>query len=119
MGIATASTVRNEGITSRAIQYFTTDGVAAVDTVFNFGFAPSHVRFINLTDRIEDEWFAGMGDAAALHTVAAGTRTLVASGGITVSAQRNAAGTVNAGDILIPAALMVASKSFVIIAEMG
>lgn len=119
MGIATTSTARNEGITSRATQYFTTDAVAAADTVFNFGFAPSRVRFINLNDRIEDEWFVGMTNPGALHTVAAGTRTLVGAGGIAVAEQANAAGTVSRGDITIPAALMVASKSFVIIAQMA
>lgn len=119
MGIATLTVARNEGITSRAIQYFTTDAVAAAATTFNFGFVPAHVRFINLTDRIEDEWFAGMAADSALHTIAAGTRTLATSGGITVAAAGNAAGTVSAGDITIPAALMVASKSFAIIAEMA
>lgn len=119
MGIATSSTARNEGITSRVIQYFTTDATAAATTVFNFGFVPDHVRFINLTDRIQDEWFAGMAADSALHTVAAGTVTLATSGGITVATAANAAGTVQEGDISIPAALMVASKSFAIVAEMA
>lgn len=119
MGIATSSVARNEGVTSRAIRYFTTDAVAAADTTFNFGFVPAHVRFINLTDRIEDEWFAGMASPAALHTIAAGTRTLVGAGGLSVTALSNEAGTAVAGDILVPAALMVASKSFAIIAEMA
>lgn len=119
MGIATSSTVRNEQVTSRAIQYFTTDAVAAVNTTFNFGFVPDHVRFINLTDRIQDEWFAGMAADSALHTVAAGTVTLAVSGGITVASAANIAGTVQEGDVTIPAALMVASKSFAVIAEMA
>lgn len=117
MGIATSSTVRSETQCSRAVQYFTTDAVAAANTTFNFGFVPDVVRFINLTDRIQDEWFAGMAADSALHTVAAGTVTLAASGGITVASAGNAAGTVQEGDITILAALMVASKSFVIVAE--
>jgi hypothetical protein len=117
MGIATSSVARNEQVTSRAIQYFTTDGTAAADTVFNFGFVPNHVRFVNLTDRIEDEWFSGMAADSALHTVAAGTRTLAASGGLTVYADATVSN--NKGDIKVPAALMVASKSFVIVAEMA
>lgn len=119
MGIATSTVARNETVSSRAVQYFTTDGSAAAATVFNFGFVPDMVRFTNLTDRIEDEWFAGMAADSALHTIAAGTRTLATSGGITVAAAANAAGTVQEGDITIPAALMVASKSFVIVAEMA
>ena len=117
MGIATSAVVRAETHGSRAVQYFTTDAVAAAVTVFNFGFVPDIVRFINLTDRIQDEWFAGVPADYALHTVAAGAVTYVTSGGITVSAAVNAAGTVQEGDISIPAALMVASKSFAIIAE--
>ena len=117
MGIATASTVRSETQGSRAVQYFTTDAVAAADTVFNFGFVPDVVRFVNLTDRIQDEWFAGVPAGYALHTVAAGAVTYVTTGGITVATAGNAAGTVQEGDITIPAALMVASKTFVIVAE--
>ncbi len=119
MGIATSSVARNEGITSRAINYFTTDAGAAAATTFNFGFVPDRVRFVNLTDRIEDEWFAGMAADSALHTIAAGTRTLAGSGGITVRSAPAADGSYQEGDVVIPAALMVASKSFVIVAEMA
>jgi hypothetical protein len=115
----TVKVSRSENVLSRAVQYFTTDSATAADTVFNFGFVPDRVRFINLTDRIQDEWFAGMAADTALHTVAAGTVTLATSGGITVNTAANAAGTVKRGDISIPAALMVASKSFVIMAEMA
>ena len=117
MGISTSATVRSETQGSRAVQFFSTDAVAAAVTTFNFGFVPDIVRFVNLTDRIQDEWFAGMPAAYALHTVAAGAVTYVTIGGITVAAAGNAAGTVNEGDITIPAALMVASKDFAIIAE--
>ena len=117
MGISTSAIVRSETQGSRAVQFFSTDAVAAAVTVFNFGFVPDIVRFVNLTDRIQDEWFAGVPADYALHTIAAGTVTYVTTGGITVSAARNAAGTVNEGDISIPAALMVASKDFAIIAE--
>lgn len=116
MGISTSATVRSETQNSRAVQFFSTDAVAAAATTFNFGFVPDVVRFVNLTDRIQDEWFAGMPAAYALHTVAAGAVTYVTTGGITVATAATAAG-VNEGDITIPAALMVASKDFVIIAE--
>lgn len=110
MGISASTTVAGEGINSRTRQYFTTDSATAAATDFSFGFKPNHVRFVNLTDRIEDEWFYGMAADSALHTVAAGTRTLATSGGITVAS--------DTGVVTIPAALMVASKSFVIIAEL-
>lgn len=108
MGIATSVVNKSVGIFTKTIQYFTTDAVAAADTVFAFGFKPRSVRFINLTDRIQDEWFEGMANPGSLHTLAAGTATLVGAGGITINAD---------GNVSIPAALMVASKSFAIIAE--
>lgn len=108
MGIATSQVNNAAGIVNRSIKYFTTNGDAAADTTLNFGFKPRLVQFINLTDRITDEWYEGMAAGYALHTVAAGTRTLVTTGGITVNAD---------GTVTIPAALMVASKSFAMVAE--
>ncbi len=108
MGIATSQVNNAAGIVNRTIQYFTTDAVAAVDTSFSFGFKPRMVQFINLTDRITNEWYEGMAAGYALKTVAAGTRTLETTGGITVNAD---------GTVTIPAALMVASKSFAVVAE--
>lgn len=108
MGIATSAINRSTGVLNRTIEYFTTNADTAADTTFAFGFKPRYVRFINLTDRIEDEWFEGMAAGYALHTVAAGTRTLVTTGGITIDSD---------GNVSIPAALMVASKSFAMIAE--
>ena len=45
------------------------------------GFKPRYVRWVNLTDRVEVEWFEGMDANTCLKTVAAGTRTLETSGG--------------------------------------
>jgi len=51
------------------------------------GFKPRYVRWVNLTDRVEVEWFEGMDANTCLKTAAAGTRTLeTANGGITVDA---------------------------------
>lgn len=47
------------------------------------GFKPKYVRIVNLSERIELEWFEGMTNAHALKTVAAGTRTHITSLGIT------------------------------------
>lgn len=108
MGIATSAINNSQGVVNRTIQYFTTDAVAAADTTFSFGFKPRYVRFANLTDRIQDEWFEGMANGYALHQVAAGAVTYVTTGGITINAD---------GTVTIPAALMVASKAFAVIAE--
>lgn len=39
------------------------------------GFQPAYVQFVNFTDRITVEAYAGMADDTCLKTVAAGTRT--------------------------------------------
>lgn len=62
-----------EGVVNRAVGKFTGAG-AVVDV--SLGFTPRIVRVHNVTDRISDEKFAGMGATETLHTVAAGTRTL-------------------------------------------
>jgi hypothetical protein len=49
------------------------------------GFKPRYVRWVNLTDRVEVEWFEGMADNTSLKTIADGTRTLeTTNGGVTV-----------------------------------
>lgn len=108
MGIATSQVNNSVGIVNRTIQAFTTDAVAAADTTFNFGFKPRLVQVINTTDRITDEWYEGMAATQVVRTVAAGTRTLDTNSYIVVNAD---------GTVTLKAAVMVASKSFVIVAE--
>lgn len=108
MGIATSTINASNGVLNRTIQAFTTDAVAAADTTFNFGFKPRLVQLINLTDRITEEWFEGMAATNVLHTVAAGTRTIDANSLIVVNSD---------GTVTVKASAMVASKSFVVIAE--
>lgn len=52
---------------------------------YDVGFRPRYVRVDNVTDRTVLEWYEGMTSAHAVKTVAAGTRTLETSGGVTVS----------------------------------
>lgn len=92
-----ASQIRNQ-----AVGQVVTDAGAAAAATFTCGFLPRVVRFHNLTDRISDEWFEGMAAASSLHTVAAGTRTLEATNGITLTAN----------GFTVTATTMVASKSF-------
>lgn len=108
MGIATSAINNSVGIVNRTVEAFTTDAVAAVDTTFSFGFKPRLVQVVNLTDRITDEWYEGMAATAVLHTVAAGTRTLDTNSLIVVNSD---------GTVTLKAAVMVASKAFVIVAE--
>ncbi|MAF04953.1 hypothetical protein [Herbaspirillum sp.] len=92
-----ASQVRNH-----AVGQLVTDAGAAAALTITLGFVPRVVRFHNLTDRISEEWFEGMAAASSLHTVAAGTRTLETTNGITVTSN----------GFTVNATTMVASKSF-------
>lgn len=59
--------------------------VATDSTRIDAGFRPSYVRWINLTDRVQIEWFDGMAANTCLKTGADGARTLeTTNGGITV-----------------------------------
>lgn len=73
------------GVVQRAVGRYLTDTTAAAITI-TCGFEPRYVRVINTTERIMVEWFEGMADAAGIKTAAAGTRTLLTTLGITVSA---------------------------------
>lgn len=133
----TANTVKQTmSVPNLATFFVTTDATAAVKTYFHCGFLPRYVRFINLTDRIANEFIAGMTADYALKTVAAGTVTLETSGGITLEdgtavsvalsvvmptgslVLSPASGQVQyVTGFSVPAALMVASKSFGVIAH--
>ena len=52
---------------------------------YALGYTPRYVKVDNVTDRISLEWYTGMTSDHAVKTVAAGTRTLETSGGVTVS----------------------------------
>ena len=68
-----------------SVVYDATAITAADSTRVLTGFKPRYVRWVNLTDRVEVEWFEGMAANTCLKTAAAGTRTLeTTNGGITV-----------------------------------
>ena len=90
------------GSSQGKVVYDATAIVAADSTRVQVGFKPRYVRWENATDRVMIEWFEGMADDSALLTVAAGTRTLVTSSGVTPSAS----------GFTIKAATLVASKTF-------
>jgi ABC-type taurine transport system ATPase subunit len=73
------------GFQAGRIVYDATSITAADTTRVVVGFKPRYVRWVNLTDRVEVEWFEGMAANTSLKTAAAGTRTLeTTNGGITV-----------------------------------
>lgn len=132
----TVNTVKQSmSVVNIATFFVTTDSTTAVKTYFHCGFLPRYVRFINLTDRIGNEFIAGMTADYALKTIANGTVSLETSGGITLEdgtavsvalsvvmpdgalALTPASGGVQyVQGFSVPAALMVASKSFGVIA---
>jgi hypothetical protein len=103
MALTTNTQANSGGVLNHATGYVVSDGGAAAATTFTVGFTPRIVRFHNVTDRISDEWLTGMASASAIHTVAAGTRTLETTNGIAVSGNT----------FTVTAVTMVASKTFV------
>lgn len=102
MALTTNTSTNTGGIANKAVGVVVTDGGAAAVTTFSLGFAPRHIEFINLTDRIGYEWYEGMTSPGALKSAAAGTRTLETTEGITVSGST----------FTIPTSIILASKTF-------
>ncbi len=98
----TTNTQSSHQVRNHAFGSVVTDAGAAADTTFTLGFTPRKVVFHNVTDRISDEWIEGMASASSIHTVAAGTRTLELTNGITAAP--------NGFKVL--AATILASKAF-------
>ena len=102
MAITTNTQTNVDGVVRKARGKLVSDGGAAAALTITLGFAPLKVRFVNLTDRITDEWYEGMASASSLHEVAAGTKTLETTNGIAVSGNT----------FTLTAVTMVASKTF-------
>lgn len=102
MAITTNTQTNTNGVANLAFGKIVSDAGAAAALTISLGFVPRYVRFVNLTDRITDEWFEGMASASSLHAVAAGTLTLETTNGIAVSGS----------SFTLTATTMVASKTF-------
>jgi len=102
MALSTNTQTNSNGIANHAVGKIVTDAAAAAAATITLGFAPRAIKFHNLTDRISDEWYEGMAAASSLHTVAAGTRTLETTNGVTVVGNT----------FTLTAVTMVASKTF-------
>ncbi|MFM7013261.1 MAG: hypothetical protein ACKO0Z_28680 [Betaproteobacteria bacterium] len=105
MALTTNTQSNAMSVANHAVGMIVTDAGAAADTTIQLGFVPRVVRFHNITDRISDEWYEGMSAYNAIHTVAAGTRTLETTNGISVNASGNS--------FTVKAATIPASKTFV------
>lgn len=65
------------------------DAGSPAAAAYDIGYTPRYIKVDNVTDRISYEWYTGMTSDYAVKTVAAGTRTLETSGGITVTSGDN------------------------------
>lgn len=108
--MAITSQVQSEaaGIPNHAMGTFVTDAGAAVAVTLAPGFRPRRFKLTNVTNFSEYEWQVGMPAGAVIQTVAAGTRTAPTNTGIAVSTAQPTDGV-----ITIPAAIAVASSTFV------
>lgn len=61
------------------------DAASPVTPILTPGFRPRYVCVDNITDRIKWEWYEGAVSATCVQTVAAGTRTLITTAGVTVT----------------------------------
>ena len=102
MAFTSSTQTNTTGVSNFAVGKIVTAGAAAAAATITLGFTPRYVRFINLTDRITDEWYEGMASASSLHTVAAGTLTLETTNGIAVSGNT----------FTLTATTLVASKTY-------
>lgn len=64
-------------------RYITSSTAAAFN--IDLGYAPRYICIENVTSGDKMEWYEGMADASAVKTVAAGTRTIITSLGLTPS----------------------------------
>lgn len=103
MALTTNTRSNSNSVVNLASGRMVSDAGAAAAVELTLGFMPRSFRFINLTDRIEYEWFEGMAAGTAIKTVAAGTRTLDASSDVVVNSD---------GSVDLAAAAVIASKAF-------
>jgi hypothetical protein len=82
--MAITSTQTTNVINNMAVGRFLDTGTVAAAKITT-GFKPRYVKVINVTSGDSMEWFEGMAAAAGVKQVAAGTRTLATSNGITVA----------------------------------
>lgn len=72
-----------EGVVNRAQGHFVTTSATAAAQVFNVGFVPRIVRVHNVTDRISDEWYKGIDEAALFAALNGINAKLDADAGVT------------------------------------
>lgn len=77
---------QNDGLVRRRSGSILDDAASPAAAAIALGFKPMQITVVNVTDRIQFEWYDGMASNSSVQTVAAGTRTLEAASGPTVAA---------------------------------
>lgn len=112
----TQSMVQAQPVMNVATGRYLDDAGSPAAPTITIGFVPRFVEWFNVTDRISYQWFDGMAAASALKQVAAGTRTLELSEGITVNAAQPAAGVSQPatpyGSFTVAAAAVLQNKQY-------
>jgi hypothetical protein len=83
--MAITSTQTQSAVRNHVIGRYLDTGTVAAFTI-TLGFKPRHIKVANVTSGDMVEWFEGMADASGIKSVAAGTRSLITSNGITPTA---------------------------------
>lgn len=109
MALTTNTQQQSASVVNHSTGHMVNDAGGAVTAVISLGFIPRMFRLMNVTDSISYEWYTGMTNPGATKQVLAGTRSLQTTEGFTVGTA--ALGT--AGQVSIPASILLASKTFV------
>jgi hypothetical protein len=107
MTMTTNTQANAAGILNYATGYVVTNADAAAAQAFTCGFVPRKIRWVNVTDRLINEWYNGMASPSSVAEAQNGDKTLETTNGITVGS----GATVNT--FTVAAAIIVASKTHV------
>jgi len=85
MSMTTNTQTPSGGIVNHAVGHIVTDAVAAAAATFYPGFLPRKIHFVNLTDRITDDWFENMAEDSLAAAIKGITAKLDADAGVTAT----------------------------------
>lgn len=108
MAVTIVSQVNSEDIVNLVTGKLTSDAGAAAAFTISVGFTPRHVKLVNITDVLIDEWHDGMAANTALHQVGS-TGVVTSATGITVNLPANDG---SGNSVTFGSGLMLASKTY-------
>jgi uncharacterized protein YoaH (UPF0181 family) len=108
----TSSSSNSVGQSQRFDARHLDDAASPAAAVWYPGFRPKYVKVVNLTDRIQWEWYLGMAEGDAIKTVAAGTRTLDTADELVVEDDEG-----SRPSITLAAGVTLQNKQYTVLAE--